>query len=465
MWQTASVVLVDRLHDMAAVCSHSSHVLDRIYYTQRRVADAPSLPSPAMFTSALYTTINALHHSGDKECAMLLNALVSEPLPSALRIASRLLASSSPAEPSTGKRKGDVSITKLQEQVAQMQANTASMCAHQGLYQMTSAIVRAEADESESNANDRWRQLQSLERVCLSSLPSGESAQSSDSPVAALVDLLQPPSSAAASRSLPLLPLLALSAFVFSALGDLPLSASDEAQYRAALVRRVQHDRANDEVVARLIGSADNAESFVTRTVTLLQQMRYARATFSSSQLSNLLVASSDEPRTEPFVSRLLSLCLDSAQSAADLEHHHSAELSTFDQLRLGARESLKAAAALRDSAVSGGGKAAKAANVQQSLSSFLSIGSSVVNKMTSSLSSSMAGGSTGSSNVHPSQHSTLLFIVLGDVSWLEVSDMLRVAALHPACNVLIGCTGVADAEEMAWKTFAPPEALSADQK
>ena len=457
-WQVASVVLVDRMHDMAAVCSHTSHVLDHIYYTQRRTAEAVSHP---ISTSAFYTAVNALHHSGDKDCMMLLNALVNEPLPSALRIASRLVASASP-EPSAGRRKGDVSVTKLREQVQQMEGNMGSLCAHHGLYQMTSALVRAEDDAAESDgddaassASDRWRQLQSLERVCLSSLPSGGSATSSDSPVATLVDLLQSPSTATASRSLPLLPLLSLSSFVFSVLGDMPLSASDEQQYRAALLRRVQLDRAHDELVARLVGGADDVEPFVERVMTLLQQMRYARATFSATQLSNLLALNSDEPRVEPFVGRLLSLCLDPSQSAADLEHHQqSAELSTFDQLKLGAKDTLKAAAALR-------GRGVDSANVQQSLSSFLSLGSSVVNKMTSSLSSSMAGGSTAAPS-HPSQHSTLLFVVLGDVSWLEGSEMLRVAALHPACNVLIGCTGVADAEEMAWKTFAAPSAAAA---
>jgi len=446
-WQTASVVLVDRLHDVTAACSHSAHVLDHMYFTERRASGAASA---APSTSTLYSAVNALHHTGDKDCTMLLNALVNEPLPAVLRIASRLLASSSAAEPSKGRRKGDVDVSKLREQVAQMKADVGSMCAHHGLYEMTKAIVRAESDdvddggdEQAGSVSDHWRQMQSLERVCLSSLPSPDST-SSESPLATLLDLLQ--SSSAAARSLPLLPLLSLSSFLFSALGDLPLSDAHERQYRDALLHRVQTDVGRDELVARLVGGAGDAELFVDRTLTLLQQMRYARATFSSPQLSSLLVSDADEPRVEPFVARLLSLCLDPSQSASDLEQHHSTEPSAFDQLRQGAKESIKAAAALRSRG-------------SDSVSSFLSLGSSVVNKMTSSLSSSMAGGSTAAS--HPSQHSTLLLMVLGDVSWLEVSAMLRVAALHPACNVLIGCTGIADAEEMAWKTFASPSAAA----
>ena len=460
-WQTASVVLVDRVHDMA-VCSHTTHVLDRMYYTLRREEGAGSR---VLSTSTLYAAINALHHRDDKECTMLLNALVNEPLPVVLRTASRLLASSSTAEASRGRRKGDVDVTKLREQVAQMEADIASRCAHDGLYQMTRAIVRAEGDDIEADVNDeagrmneQWLQLQSLERVCLSSLP-GAGSTSSDSPLAPLVDLLQSPS--AAARSLPLLSLLSLSSFLFSALGDIPLSDTHERQYRDALLQRVRADQSRNELVAQLAGSSGDAESFANRSVTLLQQMRYARATFSSSQLSANEGSDENESRIEPFVARLLSLCLDPAQSAADLEHH-ATELSTFDQMRLGARESLKAAA-LRNRG--GGNDSAAAApvatgNVHPSLSSFLSLGSSVVNKMTSSLSSSMAGGSSAAS--HPSQHSTLVLMVLGDVSWSEVSAMLRVAALHPACNVLIGCTGIADAEEMAWKTFAPPAASTA---
>ena len=452
-WQAASVVLVDRMHDMAAVCAHTAHVLDHVYHTERRRSETVS--SPSLSTSTLYAAVNALHHSGDKDCSMLLNALVSESLPAALRIASRLLVAALPAVPSQGRQKGEASVAKLKEQVRQMEADPGSLCAHHGLYEMTSALVRAEDDEGEGDGANRvsnwWRQLQSLERVCLSSLPSGEAA-SSDSPLAPLIDLLQSPSTAA--LSLPLLPLLSLAAFQFSALGDLPLPATDERQFRDALLHRVQADRAHDELVARLLGSDGDADSFVEHSMTLLQQMRYARATFSSSQLSgSLVVSNADEPRVEPFVARLLSLCLDPAQSAADLEQHHSTttELSTFDQLRLGAKESLKAAAAL----------SSRASDSAAAVSSFLSLGSSVVNKVTSSLSSSMAGGGSSAPS-HPSHHSTLVFFVLGDVSWLEVSAMLRVAALHPQCNVLIGCTGVADAEEMAWKTFASPAAAAA---
>ena len=444
-WQTASVVLVDRMHDMASACSHSTHVLDHMYYTQRRVdEEAATVPS----TGTLYSAVNALHHSEDKDCNMLLGALVNETLPAALRIASRLLVSSSTAQASKGKRKGDVSVTQLAEQMKQMEGDMGSMCTHYGLYQLTKALVRAEADEVVGAADDgagsigdQWRQLQSLERVCLSSLPSTDST-SADSLLATLMDLLQSPPTAA-RRSLPLLPLLSLSCFVFSALGDLPLSASHEQHFRDALLHRVKTEQARDETVARLVGSGADAESFVDRSLTLLQQMRYARATFSSSQLSNITVSDDGEPRVEPFVARLLSLCLDPAQSAADLEHHHSAELSTFEQLRVGAKDTLRAAPF----------------NVQHSLSSFLSRGSSVVNKVTSSLSSSMAGAAAGAS--HPSRHTTLIFVVLGDMSWLEVSSMLRVAALYPACNVLIGCTGIADAEEMAWKTFGPSVAAA----
>ena len=462
-WQSASVVLVDRIHDMASVCSHTSHVLDHMYYTQRRTDELNPTPLPA---STLFNTVNALHHSGDKECGMLLNALVNEPLPAALRIASRLLASSS-ADTSRGRRKGDVDIHRLGEQVRDMEQVCSRIGAHHGLYEISRALVQAESDgsdlEGDSQAgatNARWRQLQSLERVCLSALPSPDSS-SSDTPLAALVDLLQ---SHSATRTLTLLPLLSLSSFLFSALGDLPLSEEHEQQYRQALLHRVAADlRAGDELAAKLVGNDGTADSFVSRSMTLLQQMRYARSTFSSSQLSSVVESNEGEPRVAPFVARLLSLCLDPAQSVADLHHHfQSTELSAFDQLRRGAKDSLKAAtsAALRsragDSAALSG---SSAGNVQQSLSSFLSLGSSVVKGVTSSLSSSKAGASSSAS--HPTQHSTLVYIVLGDISWLEVSNLLRVAAQYPASNVLIGCTGIADAEEMAWKTFAPDAAAS----
>ena len=459
-WQTASVVLVDRIHDMAAVCAHTTHVLDRMFYAERRTREEPA--SDVLSVSAFHTAVNTLHHSGDKDCSMLLNALVNESLPSVLRVASRLLASSSTAEQSRGRRKGDVDVSQVSEQVKQMEENTGSMAAHHGLYRMTRALVRAESEEADaggadSGISEQWRQLQSLERICLSSLPSANSTPS-ESPLSALVELLQSPS--ASARSVPLLPLLALSSFLFSALGDVSLSATQEQQYRDALLHRVRADHSRDEMVARLVGIEGDVESFVSRSLTLLQQMRYARATFSSPQLSAISV--SDESEGEPFVARLLNLCLDPAQSAADLEHHHNTELSAFDQLRQGAKESLKAAAALRTrpsggSSGSGSGRAAGNDNVHQSLSSFLSLGSSVVNKVTSSLSSSMAAGSSDAS--HPSQQSTVVLVVLGDVSWLEVTAMLRVAALYPACNVLIGCTGIADPEEMAWKTFGPPSA------
>jgi hypothetical protein len=181
---------------------------------------------------------------------------------------------------------------------------------------------------------------------------------------------------------------------------------------------------------------------------TLTEVMRALRACLSCRRV---------EQTVDSFLARLLSACLNPSQPVEDLEFHRPASASaadastTFQQLRAGASELKQQIKQTVNAAI-----AQPQQSSQQSISSILSIGSSVVNRVTSSLHSSISAAQAASnvSAPHPSHRSTLLLLVMGEMSWKEVNALLSVAASHPQCNVVIGCTGLANAEDVARKTL-----------
>ena len=85
------------------------------------------------------------------------------------------------------------------------------------------------------------------------------------------------------------------------------------------------------------------------------------------------------------------------------------------------------------------------------SLSSFLSLGSSVVNAVSASLSSASASASA-SAAVHPAERRPLLvMMMLGEITAAEIAGLLSTAAAHRHTHqLLIGCTAVLGTAEDA---------------
>ena len=112
----ASVLLFDRALDMASLCAHGDAVLDQMARARRRAEAEPS--GPPLLCAAFPGA------AADDDCALLLRALLHEPLSACLRIAGRLLASAetsalSDVEPSSRKKpKPATDAAQLQQQVS-----------------------------------------------------------------------------------------------------------------------------------------------------------------------------------------------------------------------------------------------------------------------------------------------------------------------------------------------------------